>query len=293
MICINTLFGYKMIPETTEMKELKKRADKFKKYERLIFFLTRYIIVGMVFAYLLDIPLDIFFIGIPSGWALLVSFAIVFLPWLLLTIVLIMRVKKYRLSDSEWARFYSYSITNNLELYFKSKNLGMKADYRKNALKKAKEFLSKIKEYWEVGNFDLAQEHFGKAVSKLKKNLREKVIPNLRTGNDEALGKIEQLMNNFFWEPFSLESIGKLNDGLAKLSTTRWITIRLGNRWRIFDTHKILKHEVVISALAIFCFVFSYVMVVYVEIQKEYVFGGAIALFIGLLTIYFRRQPKD
>lgn len=62
---------------------------------------------------------------------------------------------------------------------------------------------------------------------------------------------------------------------------------------RLFRTYAALKHVTVVSSFVIACGVFYYVAVTYLGIQKEYVFGADVALFIGLFGTYFRGRQKS
>lgn len=277
------------------IEELLEKAKNYKKYARFFNFLADY----WIFGFLLAIALVFFVLG-PLHVIeyltlnLYVSIGLVFIPWILIIFFLKKKLQKYMLTDSEWAKYYSYSIMNNLEKYSKSKSQGMKDDYKKDALKKAKEFVSRIKEGWTVGKFDLAKKHCEKPVYNLIKNLKNIVIPKLKKDDDKALSEIEQHMRNFFWEPFSIESINKMNEGLSKLSSTsETITMVIGEQPKFFERYKIVKHGLVVLTLIIGCTIFFNVVVSFSQIQQEYVFGGAIALFIGLLTIYFKQKPAN
>jgi hypothetical protein len=47
-----------------------------------------------------------------------------------------------------------------------------------------------------------------------------------------------------------------------------------------------------VTSLTIGCVLFYYVVTSYVEIVKEYAFAGSVAIFVGLLTIYFTKRGR-
>ncbi len=277
------------------IEELLEKVTNFNKYARFFYFLVDYWVFGFLFAiglnFLVIEPLAIFEFFV---FSLYTSLGLIFVPWFLITYLLRRKSKKYRPTDKEWAKYYSYSIVNNLEKYSKSRSQGMKEDYRKKALKEARNFLSCIRKRWKIGNFELAKEYFGKPVFELRGSLENIIIHTLKKGNGALLGEIEQLMRNFFWEPLSIESINKLNEGLSKISSTsETISVTFSEQPKFFEQYKIIKHGLVGLALVISCILFFNTVVYYSEIQQEYVFGGTIVLFIGLLTIYFKQKPAN
>ena len=279
-----------------EYKELETRVKKFKKYDRIFDFVTKYWFLPFAIGVAISFLATPQFLGrAPENWETWVFVGIAFLPWVLLTYVSGTRMNKYRVEDNEWATFYTYLILDNLERRSKTDNLGMKEDYRKEAVKKAEEFLSCIKKRWKIGRFKLARDYFGNSLSELKKNIQYRVIPSLKDGDDELLGKIKQHMRNFhvYSKNLDVESINILNKRMSDNlpSPTK---IRFRDRLSDFFTaHKILKHGLFVSTLIIGCCILYYVAVSHLEILKEYAFGGSVAIFVGLLTIYFARQPRE
>lgn len=192
-----------------EYDEFETRVNKFKTYERTSSFLINY----WVFVFLGINALIIYILGTFFGigfverqmWGVFIIFAVVIVS---LVIVTTKKKKKYELRDDEWTKFYTYSILYNLEKYSRASPIGMKEDYRKKAVKKAKEFLSCINKRWKIGSFMMAKDYFGNSISELKNNIRYRLIPNLKDGDDELLGKIKQHMGNFLmYSNFDLESI--------------------------------------------------------------------------------------
>ena len=102
-------------------------------------------------------------------------------------------------------------------------------------------------------------------------------------------------MRNFLMESRSLdiEGIERIN----KQMSSRLNEIKsIGYRERLstlLSAHKVLKHGLVILSFAIGCWGFYYLVVVHGDISKEYAFTGTVAGFLGLLTLYFRKQPKE
>jgi len=280
-----------------EHSELETRVNKFKDYEKTFKFLTSYWYITLVVGPVENFVVRQFLGREPYNWEAFVSIAILNAVWIYLAYKFGKRMNKYRLEDNEWATFYTYSILNNLEKYSRTKNIGMKKDYRKKAIENAKDFFSCIKKRWKIGNFKLAKALFEKPLSELKKNIEYRIIPSLEKGDDKSLSIVEQIMRNFHAESRSLDlqSINSANEEMSsRLGSTERMKIGLRNRLIGFiSSHKILKHTLFVSSLGVGCCLFYYFTVSHLGIQLEYAFTGSIAIFLGLLTIYFSKQPKE
>lgn len=231
-------------------------------------------------------------------WEGYVSVGIAVSIWMLSTYILVKRYRKYRLEDNEWVTFYTYSILNNLEKHSKTSNIEMKKDFIKKATKNAKDFLSYIKKRWKIAKFKLARDLFGKPLSELKKNVEYRIIPSLEKGDNKSLGEVEQIIWNFHAKSrmnFNLKTINYVNEQMSsRLESTEKMEIGLrSGLTNFFSAHKIVKHELFVSVLTIGCCAFYYIVTTHLEIPKEYAFTGSVAIFLGLLTIYFRQQPKE
>lgn len=278
-----------------EYAELEMRAKRFKRYDRISGFLLNYWYIALLIGFITDYLVSQF-LGLETGKTLVFIFAPV-IPVIVLAYVTVKKMWKYALEPNEWVKFVSYSILNNLERHSRTRNIELKKDYRNDSVKIAKDFLSHIKKRWEIGSFKLAQYHFGKPISELKKNIEHRLIPNLKDGDDEILSKIEEIMrySHFASKSFDLEVVNNLNERMStKLPTTEEMKVGLHDRLSAyFGTHKIAKHGLFVASLLFGCCVFYYMAVTHLEISKDYAFGGGVAIFIGLTTIYFRRQPKE
>lgn len=279
--------------------KLEEQVAKFKRYKWIFDVITSYWIMSLLLLFFIADNFIImpFFDRQPFGWEAYVLAVMVFALWAYLLNETKKRVKKYRVKDDEWATFYTNSIMRNLEKYSKTDNSEMKKDYRKNAVKNAEEFLSCIEKRWKIGRFKLARNYFGKSLSELKKNMRYRVIPFLKDGDDQLLSQIEQIMRNFHGESrrFSLEGINKINEQMSsRLPTTEKLKVGFRHGLSIFlNTHKILRHGLFVTSLLVGCFALYYLLIEQVEIQKEYAVTVSVAAFLALLEIYFRRQPKE
>lgn len=287
--------AFKKLKRKIDYNELETRVANFKKYERLFSFFTDYwflaiLILLMVFAVVSILigrpvePLETYLIAGLLGSV-----------WVFSTHVTRKRVKKYKVEDDEWAIFYTHSIMNNLERYSETDNIYRKNDFRKKAVRFARDFLSCIEKRWEIGRFKLARDYFGKPLLELNKNIQYRIIPSLKDEDDKTLEKIEQIMRNFLMESRSLniEGISRIN----KQMSSRLNEIKsIGYRDRLstlLSAHKALKHGLVIFSFAVGCGFFYYIVVIHGDIPKEYAFTGTVAGFLGLLTIYFRKQPRE
>jgi len=283
-----------------EYGELETRAKKCLRYEKASTF------ISSMSVFILIVPLLLYSIFVVKPilgreqtefWEVLIWLVvggmIVVVPARLLS----KKARKYELEDDEWAKYYTYSIVDNLENYFGAKTTGLKRDYRKNAVKLAKDFLSCIKKRWKIGTFKLAQEHFGKSLSELQKNLEYRVIPTLKEkGDDNSIKNVEQIMMNFLAESRSLglKGINRINEQMSKLPRKPSISIGFRDHVsKFFTAHRILKHGIFVLTVFVGCCVFYYTLVNHLQIQKEYALTVSVAGFLGLVTIYFRREPKE
>ena len=104
-------------------------------------------------------------------------------------------------------------MSDNLDRYFRVKRVGPKEEYRKKALKNAKDFLSCIKKRWVVGKFKLVKP-IRDVVSDLKDNLQYRVIPALESGNDEEIEKISSVFYSLYHmsKNLKVDDIRKINN---------------------------------------------------------------------------------
>lgn len=279
--------------------DFEKRVKKHIKYEKMgsligfflfVCALIPPLLVSFV-AYLIQIELNPIWQFPPMG--------VGFLIWYVLLKSLNRKLREYSVDSDEWARFYTRSIHTNLEKYSKTRSLGMKKGYRKKALKAAKDFLSCIEGRWTIGDFKALEAYVGNSLFDLKKNLRYRVIPAIKDGDDELLRKVSQIMFSFqfFSKKLSIEKINKLNQQMSEKEGRRLPNqepLKVGHFTRFtrtLQTHKSLKHCVTVSGFAVISIVLGYIGINY-GLAKEYAWMGAITLFIGLTGIYFAGQPK-
>jgi len=286
----------KLIHNSREYEELETRAEKFLENKRIFGFLTSGASWMFLPIFIPCIALNGFLrwtLGNWEMWAVLVPINAI---WFLAALKASRRVSKYRVEDNEWATLYSHLILEDLEKRSKAKTDGLKREYQKEASKHAKDFLSYIRKRWEIGSFKLVQDSFRKPLNELKKNLEYRIISRLKVGNDDELEKVEQIMRNFLHlsRNLKLEDIISLNEQMSKLPTTEPLRIGFRNRARNYlNVHKVLKNALVVSTFLVACCVFYYLVVTYIGIAKEVVFGSAVVLFVGFITVYYRRQPKE
>lgn len=92
-------------------------------------------------------------------------------------------------------------------------------------------------------------------------------------------------------DPAKLDAVNKKLESSYNIK----ILAHLGTRDLVRDfirSHSTLKVILVGSSFIIGCFVFYFAVVSYSDIPKGYVLGASVALFIGLLGIYFRGKQK-
>lgn len=289
----------KEVWDSTDFADLKARIRTFNRYEKVFDFLTELWIIP----FFLSLLMSSFWR--PSKEPLTnpetsISILAVFSVWISVAFIVGRKLKDIGLKDDEWATFYSISIIENLAKYKKykeSENLGMQKRHRKKAYENAKDFLSCIEKRWKIGRFKLAKDIFEQPLLEFKKNIRYRVIPALKDGDHESLVKVEHIMIMFnYLEGLSLETINTVNKTAisVNLPTTEGREAGFLNRLSNYlRTHKVAKDGLFVSLLIAGCCVFYYLLVTYVGIIKEYAITVGVAVFIGLLTIYYRRQQKE
>jgi uncharacterized paraquat-inducible protein A len=116
----------------------------------------------------------------------------------------------------------------------------------------------------------------------------------LKDGNEEELGRVEQVIYNFLQlsRNLKLADIFSINSQMSSLPTTEPKTLRVRNRVKDYlNAHKIVKDAMMVSSFLVGCIVSAYMLVTYIGISRDYAFGGAVAVFVGLFTVYYLR-PK-
>lgn len=94
----------------------------------------------------------------------------------------------------------------------------------------------------------------------------------------------------------SSRNSSKLEAAFSKVHLSEMLTIDGEPNFRIEQLANFLKaNRILADALFVIvvisgCFVFYYLVTVYMDIMKEYVFGSSVAIFIGLLTIYYTKR---
>lgn len=282
--------------DSREFDDLEARVKKFMRYERIWKFMNSYW-VGVWMSLVLVLLVINASIGREvQAWETWTCLIVITAVVSALIYVPVRRMKKHRLEDDEWAMYYTSSLSGNLQKFFKTKNPEWKKDYRRKAIKKAKEFLSCVENRWKIGNFKLAKDRFKKPILEFKKNIRYRLIPTLKEGDDELLRQAQNAIDYYHLvTAFSLESINKLNEQMSSRLPSRE-RMRTGRHHRLIDflrIHKITRHALFTLSLIIGCCAFYYMAVGHLGVSKDYAFGGSVAIFVGLLTVYFAKQPKE
>lgn len=183
--------------------------------------------------------------------------------------------------------FYAFKkIVNAIQtLEESSKPIAYKEAYR--CLKNANEILKKMESvepnwYSEV---DGTLEHF-------YENLELRVLPATSNSRIKVSDLEEVALALYSTNTSKIKAINKtLESKYDKSEPKPTITEKFFKKFRQ-HTSKITVHGLVIAAVIILCIAF-YIMVVNNSwASKDVAFAGSIALFIGLLTIYFAKKPK-
>lgn len=280
----------------TAYNKLKPREKKYQKYARprnLIgksaFWVFALIIVALSsIESIFEIPTQ-FYMG-----AALLSWLIFYY---LSTRLLDKKANIYRLNPDEQALFHTCSILENLENYFDSKNSELRKEYKKNILDSSEELLLTIENNWTLGNFKLAREHFGGSISKLKENIRNRVIPHIKEEDESVLKGIETVMYNFaqLLRNPSVGDLNHINKSIAKRMGSR-PSVKIGLLTRcskFFKAHRVLRHTLVTISLGILCYFVYFFGINYNLASKDVAFATAIGLFGILFVGYLQYTKKE
>jgi hypothetical protein len=280
-------------PEDTSFDELTKRVKEHLRYKSMADFNR----VAFPVWLLLPLLVGAFVKVLDSTEAAVLLFIGVFLSIVAVKLPEA-RLKDFPVEDDEWARIYSYQIVTKLELYFKTKSSGLKNKTRLEALRNATSFLYCIREKWKVGNFKLVKQS-EEAVSNFKKNLAYRVIPAIRNGDDEQLRRVNHIMYNLwgYSRVLKIEDIEALNEQMSKkedtmLSNKEPVKVNYQKMLASLKSIKFLEYVPAATILAVICVILGYVGVVYFDIDRNYAWGGSIALFGILLGAYFKVKGK-
>jgi len=283
------------LAEKVDYEELETRVKQSKKYNKRLKFLTQFWVL------LLLIPIAYNLISEDIGRKLYY-----WEYWVVLLITMVLLVlggyksfkgfKKYKVRQDEWAQFYCKSALRWLNMTAPTEEL--RKEYRRNAVKTVEELISVIEKKWSIGSFYLAQDYF-KPISELKENLRHKILPILKEGSDEELAVAKQIMSDLLYYSLnlSIEGIIKTNDEISvQIKEVQTLGGHPSFSERITEsisTHRLMTSIFFVTMVTVGCIFFFYAVTTYVGIVKEYAFGGSVAIFIGLLTIYFTKRGKE
>lgn len=273
--------------------EIKKKMKKYLRYgliDTFTTFLAVFWIPISLIIFLFLSPLEFSWMWFPTmigGFVFLLS----------LSIIASKIRNRYFIEDDEWLRFYSNLVITSLEDYVKAKDSDVKKECRKQALKNTKNLLSSIED-WNIGSSKLVKSYVQDSVSDLKNNLRYRIIPALENRNGKTvLENVSLVMKviNIKSNNLTVESIDVINTQISKMIDEQK-PYRIGyisQCSRFLRYHKVFRHSLTVSVLAIICVALGYIGVSYIGITKEYGWIGAITIFVCLLSIYFARQPRE
>jgi len=191
-----------------------------------------------------------------------------------------------------------YTILRNIEHYFNDPTSKIHLD---RACKNLGKLISSIKGLTPTSYSMIIKKAIHEPLQRLRSNLEKRILPLIRYPSSQkdvqqAYSTLESLAF-IFKEPTTIaQNLSICNEMLEGIPESKIEIIPHGFLDRLsifFSAHTILRHGLVASTIFIVCCAFSYITVSYFEIQKEYVLSISGVIFIGLLTIYFRRQPKE
>jgi hypothetical protein len=277
-----------VLPDKAEYEIISEKVKKRLRYERLVAVNALLYFVYFLVPSVVSILLTIFF-------NVRIDMTVLLIIGILLGIVLVplgrRRIKVYYVDDNDWAIYYAVPLYENLVTSLNMKN-ELKKDYREKALKYAENLLSCVQQRWNVGTFKPIREYEKGSVYEFKKNLRYRIIPAIKDGDDAILQKVERIIYNFLAisKTLSIEEIMKLNEKMSRSDgLPNREPLRIGYRARFsgfFKSHKLAKHLLIIGSIALGCMLFGYALLTYWELQKESVLSDTIILFGILVSAY-------
>ena len=285
------------VSSRNDFDELEKRVKKFLKYEKIVdsgqvlFFA---IFLGFLFFYY-SISKQVFNREIQM-WETLIIIGCSVAISLIIIYFASRKAYKYALEDNEWAMYYTHHILANLDRYFNAKALGPKEEYRKEALENTKKFLSCIEKRWKVGSFKLVK-FVREIILDLQNNLKYRIIPALKSGDDEELEKVKSafVLLRLVSRNFTVEGIKTVNNMIVSQIPVRK-PLRMKTLRRIsgfLSVHKIIKHIIALTVLALACTVTGYIAIVYGGISVEATFTTLGFAFVTFAGLYLSKQRKE
>ena len=206
------------------------------------------------------------------------------------------RAKSHSPSPDKLIRLHSYSIIKNLDCYFdkeRADTIKLKSNFRNNAIKSSEALLSIINRNWFVGNFRLGKETLGDTVSNFKKNIKDRLVPNIKTGDADTLLKKS---NNIIWQfvtqlkmpNFTVDDLVRINGQLENdlpliKKTDEVFSAKVSNFIRSDSIVRDIFSVLVITGFAIFVAYLG----AYLSIQIEYIWASFWVIWIGLFGCYF------
>jgi len=285
------------VSSRNDFDELEKRVKKFLKYEKIVDsgqFLFLAILLGFLFFYdfinkqVFNREIQTWENLIIMGCSAAISLTIIYFAS--------RKAYKYALEDNEWAMYYTHHILANLNRYFRAKAIGPKEEYRKEALENTKKFLSCIEKRWKVGSFKLVK-FVRDIILDLQSNLKDRVIPALKEGDEQELEKVKSIIEVFnnFSDNLTLENLRAVNEQISQqIPERRPPKVKLRQRISSFlEAHKIVKHTIALGGLALICIVIGCVVVIYGGISIEAAFTTLGFAFVTFAGVYLSRQRRE
>lgn len=268
-------------------EELQRKYESYlalRKGRRLSGFLVVLLFASAMFGWIFVI-----FIGL---WGLGVWAAIV-----ILVLAIVKKIPSSRIEPSENRMFLRIcDALRNIEYYFDDP---MAVIHLERARKNLDKLISSIRQLTPTTHSMILRKAINDPLQRLANNLERRILPLIdypRSSKNvqQAYSRLESLAFIFIEPATIAQNLPLCNQMLEELPEEVLITFRFRERLSIFfSAHKILRDVLVLSTFIIGSCVFYYMAVGYLDIVKEYAFTGSVAIFIGLATIYFRRQPKE
>jgi len=188
-------------------------------------------------------------------------------------------------------------ILKNIEYYLNDPTSKIHLD---RACKNLGKLMSSIKGLTPTSYSMIIKKAIHEPLQRLRSNLEKRILPLIRyPSSQKDVGQAYSTLESLafiFEEPTTIaQNLSICNEMLEGIPEPKNEIISHGVRDSLsifFSAHTILRHGLVASIIFIGCYAFYYIVVSYSEIPIEYAFSGSVAIFLGLVAMYFRR-PKE
>lgn len=202
--------------------------------------------------------------------------------------VLLKKARPFNLHNEEWTFLDVYEALSYLSSFTE---MGIEPD-RQKAVKKVARAVERIDDTWTGGSIRLVQDLVDEDLREFRRNLKERIRPNVEAGSEEDLEKSCVFLMDFaryLLKPsHTIDDIKQFNAGMSAI---RPLTVEKRKLIDQLIGHSKMKHFIAIIGCGIggvFAFLFG---CYYLGVAKEYAYTAALA-FTGTLFIAYVSYVK-